>query len=91
MTFKAWIHTFVEEKGIDREEQFESTIGGVWNLMPYGVVIDTLTDHCTPEEQAKMKSLLVRADFKNADIRQVFRDIAAMLVASAEVPAAFTQ
>lgn len=80
MKFNNWLDTFLEEKGIDLEEQFtlkDST--GTENFMPYGVVVEHLK--IAPEhEQKSIKEMIVKIDFKNGDVKHFFRHLAQAIV-----------
>ncbi len=64
MTFKTWIYTFLEEKGIDLEEILEVEGKGDWgtNFIPIQCLVDAMLT--APEhEQEGIKRMLVHIDF----------------------------
>ena len=72
--FDQWIDTFISEKGIDPEEMFEFEGASGHNDMPYGVVIEHMKI-ASPEEQAAVKNMIIKLDFKNADIKDYLRHL----------------
>jgi len=74
--FKEWLDTFVDEKGLDRE-QIITVEGRVWgdNFIPLQCVIDA-AGQSTYYEQTKIKEILVRIDFGNGDPMHFFRHLA---------------
>ena len=72
MSFKTWIETMMEEKGVDLEQHFEFTVDGTPNIMPYGVVVEAAIA-ASPAEQKQIKDKLVFIDFKNGDVRHFLR------------------
>ena len=75
MTFNEWLDTLVEEKGYDTEEIFEVMGASGMNLIPLGCVLDAIKDAPEHERQA-IKTVVVRLDFLNQDIRGYFRHLA---------------
>lgn len=74
-SFDNWIDTFISEKGIDLEETFEAE-GPEWgvNIIPYGVVVEHMK--IAPQsEQAAIKNMIIRIDFKNLDVKDYFRHL----------------
>lgn len=80
-TFSKWLNTLIDEKGIDLEQTFEFDFNGEYNLMPYGVVVEAI--HNAPRhEQEAIKTMLVKIDFVNGDVRHYFRHLAVALAAN---------
>lgn len=75
MQFNTWIETLVSEKGIDTEQRFDVEGPSGTNNMDYRTVIDAIKQTST-EEKAKIKTMLVKIDFANGDIRHFFRHLA---------------
>jgi hypothetical protein len=77
MTFAKWLDTFVDEKGLDREQSFEVE-GPVWgtNIMPLEVVLLACKE-AESHHQKKIKETLVKIDFANGDVMHFFKHIAA--------------
>jgi hypothetical protein len=74
-SFDRWLDTFIDEKGIDLEEIFEVEGPSGPNHMPYGVVIEAI--HSAPrDEQDRIKTLIVKLDFQNGDVRHLLRHLA---------------
>lgn len=73
--FNEWLDTFVEEKGIDLEQSFtvEGPVYGE-NIIPYGVIVEHIKA-TSPEEQKKIKDIIVRIDFMNGDVLHFFRHL----------------
>lgn len=74
--FDNWLDTFVDEKGLDRE-QVITVEGSVWgdNLIPLQCVIDA-AKQTSPKQQAQIKSKLVMIDFLNGDPMHFFTFLA---------------
>lgn len=73
--FDRWLDTFMSEKEIDLEATFqlEGPKTG-WNLIPYGSVVE-LMKKAPASEQAQLKTMLVKIDFVNGDVRDFMRHI----------------
>lgn len=73
--FSKWLDTMMDEKGLDLEQTFEfNDARGEYNLMAYGVVIEAI--HGAPaHEQAAIKTMLVKIDFVNGDIKHYLRHL----------------
>lgn len=78
-SFVAWLDTFVEEKGLDRDEHFDVEGPSGTNVFPLGVVIDTIKQ-ANAQEQAAIKHQLVILDFQNRDVVDYFKHLARALV-----------
>jgi len=60
-----WIDTFVDEKGYNRDELFEvEGLTGTTNIMPLGVVIDTIKT-TSKAEQDVIRVNIAQLDFVN--------------------------
>lgn len=73
--FDKWLDTFIEEKGIDLEDTFTVNGPSGENHMPYGVVIEHMKI-APKHEQKALKDMIVKLDFKNADIKHYLRHLA---------------
>jgi hypothetical protein len=78
MTFNKWLDTLIEEKGIDTEELFEVDGPSGTNIMPALVVIEAIKS-TSKQEQAAIKTTLVKIDFCNGDIMHYFKHLAGAL------------
>lgn len=78
-SFNKWLDTFIEEKGIDLDDEFTvESPDGTPNYMSYGVVIDHMK--IAPEsEQKALKDVIVKLDFKNASITDFLKHLAQAL------------
>jgi hypothetical protein len=74
--FSRWLDTFLSEKGIDLEDRF-TVQGPEWgeNDMAYEHVVDAIK-RAPAHEQAGIKDMLVKIDFKNGDVRHYLRHLA---------------
>ena len=75
MDFKQWIETFVEEKELDKEEEF--IVDHKANI--HFIVLATVVQLCKQAnevEQDKIKKDLVFLDFHNADVMDYFEHLA---------------
>ncbi len=73
--FQGWLNTFLSEKGINMEETLEVEGPSGTNWMPVGVLV-SLMNQTSAAEQAGIKAMLVRIDFKNAPVRPYLRHLA---------------
>jgi hypothetical protein len=78
MTFNKWLDTLIEEKGIDTEELFEVDGPSGTNIIPAAVVIEAIKG-TSKQEQAAIKTTLVKIDFCNGDIMHYFKHLAGAL------------
>ena len=72
--FTKWIDTVIEEKQIDVEDFF--VIGN--NIIEYGYVIDMIK-LTSEQEQKDIKTMLIKIDFLNGDVKAYLRHLAAAL------------
>ena len=88
MKFSTWINTLADEKGLDREHRFEVETEGFWghHSIPLGVVIDAAIS-ASPAEQAQIKDILVKIDFRNGDVMHFFAHLAKGLAMAQEAAA----
>lgn len=75
MNFTTWLNTFIDEKGIDREEVIEATGVSGKNFIPVGCLLEAMEQAPTCEQQA-IKNTIVRIDFANGDVMHYFRHLA---------------
>ena len=73
-TITSWINTFIEEKGVNLEESFEVNTGQLYHLMNYGVVVEAIKA-ASSNEQAVIKDMLVRIDFRNGSVAHYLRHL----------------
>ena len=76
MTFTKWLETLIDEAELDRNQTFEFTVNGQWNLMPLGVVEEFMSKTMSKADQAKSKTTLVKIDFMNGNLMHYFEYIA---------------
>lgn len=77
--FANWLDTLVDEKGLDHEHLFEKTAAdGTLNVIPLGVVLDTIKVAPAAEQKA-IKTVLVKIDFLNGDVLHFFDHLAGAL------------
>lgn len=76
MKFNEWLETLINEKELDRNQTFEFTVNGQWNLMPLGVVEEFMTQTMSKSDQAKSKTILVKIDFANGNLMHYFEYVA---------------
>lgn len=75
MTFNKWIDTFLSEKGVDSEERFEVEGKSGLNSIPVGSIV-SLMKQTSKREQHGIKSMLVKIDFVNGDVRDYLKHLA---------------
>jgi len=74
--FQKWFDTFIQEKGIDTDQLMDIPGPSGSNLMPLGIVTDTIRNSCPKQEQCQIKGQLIFLDFNNADIVDYFKHLA---------------
>lgn len=74
-TFAKWLDTFTTEKGLDVEQVFTVEGASGPNYIPLGCVLDAIKS-TTAHEQAQIKSMIVRIDFRNGDVCHYFQHLA---------------
>lgn len=75
MTFTQWLDTFISEKNIDTEKEFEIEGDNGLNIIPVGCVIETIKATCKTE-QKQIKETIVKIDFMNGDVYHFFNYLA---------------
>lgn len=75
MTFSKWIDTFLSEKNIDSEELLSAEGPSGENIIPVGCLVE-LMKSAPAREQAGIKTMLVKIDFVNGDVRDYLRHLA---------------
>jgi len=80
MTFNKWLDTFISEKGIDLEQSFEVEGPSGTNHMQIVHVLAAI--QCAPKhEQAGIKDMLVKIDFRNGDVCRYLKHLAQAIAA----------
>jgi len=80
MQFNTWLDTFIAEKKIDLEETFSlEDCAQNYHVIPYGVIVEHIKI-APKNEQAEIRSIIVRLDFKNGDVRHFLRHLALLLI-----------
>lgn len=84
MTFNRWLDTFISEKDLDMDHVFEVE-GPVWGLhsIPLQVVVEHMKV-APAQEQAVIKTTIVKIDFRNGDVMHFFEHCAKALVKNFE-------
>lgn len=75
MTFAAWLDTFVAEKGIDLEAIMTVPGPSGDNFIPVSALLAAMKA-APSHEQAGIKSMVVKIDFRNGDVLHYFRHLA---------------
>ena len=77
--FAKWLDTLIDEKGYDLEQMFQVE-GPEWgtNFIPLGCVVEAKKS-ANKDEQAAIKTMLVKLDFVNANCLDYFRHLAQAL------------
>lgn len=73
--FAQWFKRFNEEKGIDGETNIEVEGPSGTNFMTLQNVFDAILA-TTPAEQAAIKTMIVKIDFKNGDVVDYYKHLA---------------
>lgn len=76
MNFRTWLNTFVDEKGLDRDQVIEAE-GPIYgtNWIPLEALLETIL-RAPKHEQQGIKDMLVRIDFVNGDPMDYFKHLA---------------
>ena len=75
MHFSKWLDTFVSEKGLDLEHRFRVEGPSGENSIPLACLLDAIKA-APANEQAAIKTGIVRLDFANAPILPFFKHLA---------------
>jgi hypothetical protein len=75
MTFTTWLDTFTAEKGLDLEQIFEVNGPSGANFIPLGCVLEAIKS-APAREQAGIKTMIVKIDFRNGDVCHYFKHLA---------------
>jgi hypothetical protein len=76
MKFSSWLDTFLNEKGINGDEILEvEAFEGTINWIPVSLLTDSMKGACSAE-QKQIKTLLVKVDFRNGDVRHCLTHLA---------------
>lgn len=75
MTFSKWIETFLSEKGIDGEQMLVVDGPSGENTIPVGCLVEMMKQ-APKHEQAGIKSMIVKIDFRNGDVLDYFKHLA---------------
>lgn len=78
MRFSTWLDTLVSEKNYDPEHTFEVAGARGPNHIPLGCVVEAIKS-APKHEQAAIKTMLVKLDFRNADLLGYFGHLAKAL------------
>ena len=73
--FQRWLDRFLDEKGIDLDTSIEVEGPSGPNWLRYADVVHAMKV-TTAAEQKSLKTLMVKADFVNHDIRKVLAHLA---------------
>lgn len=73
--FMKWLDTFISEKGIDRDELLEVEGPSGLNIMPVSMLVG-LIKTAPKNERNAIKSMLVKIDFVNGDVRKYLAHLA---------------
>lgn len=73
--FNNWLDKFIEEKGISLEETFSLEVDGVGHLFDYENILDQIKT-ATDKEKKGIKTMLIKLDYENRDIKAYLRHLA---------------
>lgn len=75
MTFTKWLDTLVSEKNLDTDQMFLVAGPSGENHIPLAIVLDAIKS-APAHEQAGIKNMLVKIDFRNGDVCHYFKHLA---------------
>ena len=81
MDFNQWLDTFVQEKELDKDQEFFVEHNGNTHFIELGVVL-MLCKKTNKEQQESIKKTIVKLDFYNADVTNFFEHLAKAYVHS---------
>jgi len=77
--FNKWLDTFIEEKKVSLDTEFEYQGMECLNIIDLHSIINTIKN-TSQSEQLKIKNTIVEIDFKNGDVLHFFKHIGNALV-----------
>ena len=75
MNFTTWLNTFIDEKGIDREDVIEAKGQSGMNLIPVGCLLEAM-EQAPTREQATIAIMLQKIDFANGNVMHYLTHLA---------------
>mgnify|MGYP003652840099 CR=1 FL=1 len=79
-SFSKWLDTFIDEKGIDLNHTLTAEGPSGTNWIPVAVLVEMMKN-TSPQEQAGIKSMIVRIDFHAGDVLDYFSHLAKAVAA----------
>jgi len=74
--FARWLDTFISEKGLDMDTLFYvDEKFGISNVIPFTALIENIKGG-SPQLQAQIKITLVKIDYVNGNVMDVFKHLA---------------
>lgn len=73
--FKTYLNTYLEEKGIDQDEEMTLNDGAITHFMTVRNVVEFMVG-LNNDDQEAIKKKLVQIDFLNGDVRHFLKFIA---------------
>jgi hypothetical protein len=77
--FNKWLDTFLEEKKVNLDTEFEYQGMECLNIIDLHSIIDAIKN-TSQSEQLKIKNTIVEIDFKNGDVLHFFKHLGNALV-----------
>ncbi|RTL26950.1 MAG: hypothetical protein EKK55_07015 [Rhodocyclaceae bacterium] len=81
--FAKWLDTFLSEKGIDLDDTFTIETDANTHIFDYAAVAGAMKT-TGAREQAAIKTMIVKIDFRNGDVRHYMRHLARALAERAD-------
>ena len=78
MKFINWLDTFLDEKNIDLDREFEVEGPSGTNFIPVACVVEAIKQ-TVGAEQAEIKNTLVKIDYLNGDVYHFLNHLAGAL------------
>lgn len=78
MRFGKWLDTFLSEKGIELDEYLDTYRGEEFRALPVAFVAEHIKI-APPTEREAIKTMLIKIDFKNGDVRDYLAHLGAAL------------
>lgn len=79
MNFEKWFRTFLAEKELSVIDWEIVNDNGTKHFISSSVVVEHILV-ASPDEQAKIKDIIVQIDFRNGDVNHFFKHLAGALV-----------
>ncbi len=78
--FTNWFNTFLQEKNLPLEVWNIKDASGSTHIIDSDIVVETILQATSTQEQKKIQCILVQIDFKNGSVNHFFHHLATGIV-----------